>query len=278
MGQPLKVQGEEVWIKSEPADEDDYNVADTDPFAERVIVEPEYGSIKLEIKSEDYESTPGIEDAPPDTLQNNNQAQGNKAVVYACTECGQAFFRRCHLTRHLRIHSAENRIDGMKFAQAEPQKRKHTGERPYSCHPCKLHFVYKESLEKHMKKEQHHAAVAAAAAAAVLNDTIFPCDECDKEFTRNSDLQIHKLRHRIVLDCDECGKVFSRKSHLNRHKLIHSKEKQFACEFCGKRFTQNSHLKTHKLKHINDRPTYHCDKCDKEFKGLKGLQKHQQKH
>ncbi|XP_037035074.1 oocyte zinc finger protein XlCOF15-like [Bradysia coprophila] len=275
MGQPLKVQGEECWIKSEPADEDDYNVADTDPFTE---VEPEYGKIKVEIKSENYESTSEVEDAPLDTLQNNNQTQRSKTVVYACKECGQAFFRRCHLTRHLHIHSGENRIDGMQFSQVEPQKRKHTDERPYSCHPCKLHFVYQESLEKHMKKEQHHAAVAAAAAAAVIKETIFPCDECDKKFTRNSDLQIHKLRHGIVLDCDECGKVFSRKSHLIRHKLIHSGEKQFACEFCEKKFSQNVHLRTHKLKHINDRPTYNCQKCDKKFKSLKGLQNHQQQH
>lgn len=156
---------------------------------------------------------------------------------------------------------------------------KFPGERPYSCDPCKLHFVHKESLEQHMKKEEHHKAVAAAAAAvSVLCDRIFPCDYCDRKFTRISEFQIHKQRH-IDLKCDQCGKVFPRKHHLQRHKLVHSNEKPFVCDICGKRFKQKTHLVTHQKIHVDGLvDLHHCDKCDKKFRYRQGLKKHKQKH
>ena len=52
---------------------------------------------------------------------------------------------------------------------------------------------------------------------------VHKCDVCDKEFTRQSNLERHKQLSimRFLHKCEVCEKEFSRQWNLERHKLIH---------------------------------------------------------
>ena len=82
------------------------------------------------------------------------------------------------------------------------------------------------------------------------------CDICQKTFTRNFNLKLHKQRHKEVEKGEneikktkeendrkytQKKKTLTRGSRINRH----------ICDVCGKVFTRNFNLKIHKLRHKN---------------------------
>ena len=66
----------------------------------------------------------------------------------------------------------------------------------------------------------------------------YPCDICEKTFTRNRNLNEHK---RVVHEgknifCELCGKSQSTKNGLNKHMKIHEGQRNYKCDYCGKSF------------------------------------------
>ena len=80
------------------------------------------------------------------------------------------------------------------------------------------------------------------------------CDQCDKTFTRLSNLRRHvKDVHtdNKPFQCGQCNKTFARRSHLSEHERTHSTEPkpdQFECGYCSKTFARVDHLRRHKLR------------------------------
>ncbi|XP_008121203.2 zinc finger protein 467 isoform X1 [Anolis carolinensis] len=107
---------------------------------------------------------------------------------FACPQCGKAFGKKAHLTRHARIH---------------------TGERPFACSHCGRRFSQKIHLGSH---ERVHTG-----------ERPFPCDRCPKSFRKKTHLVRHQLTHtgERPHPCALCTRSFVHRRHLLRHQRLH---------------------------------------------------------
>ncbi|XP_060104211.1 zinc finger protein 467 [Heteronotia binoei] len=107
---------------------------------------------------------------------------------FACSQCGKAFGKKAHLTRHARVH---------------------TGERPFACTHCGRRFSQKIHLGSH---ERVHTG-----------ERPFPCDRCPKTFRKKTHLVRHQLTHTGERPhaCPLCSRSFVHRRHLLRHQQLH---------------------------------------------------------
>lgn len=145
--------------------------------------------------------------------------------------------------------------------------RKHTNEKPFSCHVCNRRFAQKGNLNTHL-------------ANVHSSHKQFICDICSKQFAQRKTLDKHQIK---------CGKPSGEESllHMNypRQKeytlsnQFHSKFTSFGNTVEGfPRATDHQMFKHNKIiysastahikdfKKNNNEQIFICDKCDKTFK------------
>ncbi|OAX82730.1 hypothetical protein ACJ72_02913 [Emergomyces africanus] len=83
-------------------------------------------------------------------------------------------------------------------------------------------------------------------------DGKFRCEECGRNFARNSNCKSHMKTHdpnrKLPFKCTapQCTKKFGRKTDLARHvDSVHKKLRQHGCDQCGRRFARQDTLRRH---------------------------------
>ncbi|XP_018431099.1 PREDICTED: oocyte zinc finger protein XlCOF7.1-like [Nanorana parkeri] len=188
--------------------------------------------------------------------------------VYSCLFCQRHFTSFRELSKHEKIHSAEEPavcsecgkgFDSYSLLLAH--QKLHFGERPWTCTECGKGFFRKSRLVIHQRRH--------------TGERPFSCTECGKSFSCKAHLVTHEKIHTGIkpFQCTQCGKAFIRKPDLIIHERTHTGEKPFKCSECGKCFVCNSHLASHQRVH-KDRRQLTCAKCGKCFRNESLLQEH----
>jgi len=117
------------------------------------------------------------------------------------------------------------------------------------------------------------------------NERTYKCEDCGKDFKRNSHLTRHKKIHSenpkpFICTIDNCCQNFSTKQHLERHiQLIHFCEK-FKCGDCELLFNKKRLLLKHEFEVHNKGNPFLCEikECSKIFFRECDFIKHSQLH
>ena len=163
---------------------------------------------------------------------------------FSCDHCNKTFAKRLKLKIH---------------------KRKHTGEKLYSCDFCDYKCKTSGNLKQH-KQNKH------------TNDKPYRCELCDYKCKTKGQLKNHSQNNHTgeKFSCSKCSKSFASKYNLKYHDRVHSEKKPFSCQHCEKTFRRASHLKTHEKLHTGDKP-FSCSKCSKSFTCKYYLKSHHEK-
>ncbi|XP_042306547.1 zinc finger protein 397-like [Sceloporus undulatus] len=145
----------------------------------------------------------------------------NGEMLYLCTECGESFKHKKHLTMHQRAH------------------RRNTF---YDCSACEKSFVWMEDLTRHQRIH--------------TGEKPYTCSICGNGYSSRSGFIHHRRIHaeEKPFQCSDCDKGFVCKSHLTRHQRTHQDRKLYTCTECDKSFCQISLLMLHKITHAAEKP------------------------
>eukprot|EP00095_Tigriopus_kingsejongensis_P009294 maker-scaffold175_size286436-snap-gene-1.44 protein:Tk09294 transcript:maker-scaffold175_size286436-snap-gene-1.44-mRNA-1 annotation:"zinc finger protein 850-like" len=165
---------------------------------------------------------------------------------HQCDKCGKSYT----LIEYLKNH-----------------KKKH-GQH-FKCTQCDFSTTSNQYLKEH---EQKHLVQAGLAPKAV-------CHLCGKELSQNTSLKNHiKFVHSpLNFPCDKCERVFSREKTLTAHKnRVHGESDAFLCGECGHRAGSQMELRDHTRTH--DSVLHKCRFCGKLLKSKRTLQNHERLH
>ncbi|KAF5279194.1 hypothetical protein FQR65_LT03441 [Abscondita terminalis] len=245
-----------------------------------------------ENSSQVSEATPDLDEEDPDYLPDAPKLNSTTTPTLkssnptACPDCGKMYSTYHNMLRHYKLsHDETGRILECRFCNdrfrlitelKEHESNVHaeddsSADSPYnfSCPDCGDTFQDMETCTRHMETHPKKA-----------------CDECDKEFCTQRELDQHRSVHLNIkvyrdsetkdyksamvspsLMCETCDKTFSTKSELRHHKLLHEKMPVLS--------VQEGSLIEEK---IDLSKKFSCIPCDKHYVSYGGIWDHNRKH
>lgn len=184
--------------------------------------------------------------------ESNEQQEIQKTYHFLCDFCSQGFNRKDSLNAHIRgVHALQKTQYPCKqctrsfLSQSCLTRHEHIhGEKKeYPCTECTKSFSLKNSLTVHMLRHKdlldktflypQYNKICADNNYPVMHmqtesKKSFLCEECNRDFTRNDNLKLHKIKFHgkgeIHHQCKQCPKTFATHIGLTGHiKNIHNK-------------------------------------------------------
>ena len=202
--------------------------------------------------------------------------QGNR---FKCEKCVKTFPLSWMLKEHMDMHD---------------------GKPPKQCEKCSFTTYCSRMMKTHLNR---HLREEGQLVDDQGRSIFFPCDICEKSFTKKFDLQKHINRDHFgqaAFQCEKCPQTFKFENTLARHRFkehgiggctchvcgtsvgsmqdlrvhlrYHEPPKHF-CKYCGKGLMTATSLRTHELQHTGENPVS-CDMCDYKCKSTTVLRKH----
>ncbi|CAL4065787.1 unnamed protein product, partial [Meganyctiphanes norvegica] len=215
----------------------------------------------------------------------------DKAGVYQCEKCGNAFKYQYLLNSHKRQAHQGSEVPfqcpacGAEYPSLYDLKRHlltHTGVDLHRCQVCGQGFPEPTALKQHILT---HSTGPEKAPR---------CESCGTEFPSKNELTRHIVKYQGTCNpnktesvrCVTCNMELANLEALKEHrKTQHPSsevsngniKKGFECDYCGKNFNCRSNLRDHLVVHTGEKP-YPCDICGKSFSFIHNMKTHRLTH
>ncbi|XP_030752922.1 zinc finger protein 480-like isoform X2 [Sitophilus oryzae] len=201
----------------------------------------------------------------------DSRSEDAQKNIRKCSICGYQTRNITHFGRHQMIHLApeERQLFACAFCAKKYRNKhnlKHHIEKKHNVSRLKkVHKkIYRCSICSYQTLRKFHFKVHKNIHLPPEERPMFPCAQCDKKYTSNTNLQDHVKRGHSRLKesqkkvrCSTCDYQTRRIANLRRHEAIHlaPKERQLlCCTHCDRKYRTKGFLKRHlESNHIGSR-------------------------
>ena len=225
-----------------------------------------------------------------DVRQHKKLMHKDRLALYTCDQCSFSSHWKDSMKFHKKFHATPPHWTTQKCSHCDYIYT-------YNPDDAKGHRKAQMLINSHMNEEHSEAKIK--------------CDECEKGFWTDEQLQSHKITHKHLTPegdfqcdqcdykcaqaprlrvhiksvhlgvkphlCDMCPASFAIKSSLEKHKQFHNDERNFPCMFCDKAFHSKCNLVTHIRTHTGEKP-FTCEECGKSFADQGYFRTHKRLH
>ncbi|XP_068995965.1 zinc finger protein 11-like [Embiotoca jacksoni] len=244
------------------------------PQLEKVVIGPDHiqrssdqmqGCVTVQVEGEtvtlldfiQIEQPPGLveTDDPEEHEVTEEETVGDELREDAGDALKPAAFQPLKQSKRLQLKRKALK-DKKDSAMAKRQRKKYSNNK--TCPVCGKTFLRAAAMRRH--QEIHDAN----------RDLKYQCGNCDKRFRDHYDMNRHTMR---VHEKGEMGGGGTKEEDVAEPCTSEMSDNK-SCLLCGKYFARQVDMERHMKSHSEDRP-YKCSFCEKKFKNLYVLKRHQ---